>query len=452
MNMLLIAQLLALHRRLRQRDSWTREQLSAHQAASLQRLRAHAYANSPFFHRFHAGLHAAPLRELPVLTKAQVMEHFDELATDRRIRRIDVERHVANLREDERYLDRYWVVATSGSTGRRGLFLFDRSAWLGVLATFARAHDWTGMRAGLGHRMRTAEIASSTPWHMSARVGSVLRAWQPTLRLDAGQRPEELAARIDAWQPDVLVAYPSIARALAEAQTAGTLDVAPRAIFTSAELLTDETRRVIEGAWGERVFNQYAATETGNIAGECEQHAGLHVIEDLMILEVVDGDNRPVAPGTYGDKLLATVLFNRSQPLIRYELSDRVRLAAAPCSCGRPYVLIDGIEGRAEEVLRFAGARGGEVAVNPHVFHRVMDAAPVRGWQVVQESDRLDVLLSGGRDDGVNAALSAALGRELTAQGIVVPPIRVRNVPEIPRGATGKVLLIASHVSQGQQR
>ncbi len=378
MNMPLIAQLLALHRRLRQRDSWTREQLSAHQAASLQRLRAHAYANSPFFQRFHAGLHAAPLRELPVLTKAQVMEHFDELATDRRIRRVDIERHVSNLRKDERCLDRYWVTATSGSTGRRGLFLFDRSAWLGVLATFARAP--------------------------------------------------------------------------AEAQIAGTLDVAPSAIFTSAELLTDETRRTIEAAWGKRMFDQYAATETGNIAGECEQHAGLHVIEDLMILEVVDGDNRPVAPGTYGDKLLATVLFNRSQPLIRYELSDRVRLAAAPCSCGRPYVLIDGIEGRAEEVLRFAGARGGEVAVNPHVFHRVMDAAPVRGWQVVQESDRLDVLLSGGRDDGVNAALSAALGRELTAQGIVVPPIRVRNVPEIPRGATGKVLLIASHVSQGQQR
>lgn len=224
MNMPLIAQLLALHRRLRQRDSWTREQLSAHQAASLQRLRAHAYANSPFFQRFHAGLHAAPLRELPVLTKAQVMEHFDELATDRRIRRVDIERHVSNLRKDERCLDRYWVTATSGSTGRRGLFLFDRSAWLGVLATFARA--------------------------------------------------------------------------LAEARIAGTLDVAPSAIFTSAELLTNETRRTIEDAWGKRMFDQYAATETGNIAGECERHAGLHVVEDFVILEEVDRDNRPAPPAS----------------------------------------------------------------------------------------------------------------------------------------------------------
>ena len=451
MNLLLVHQLLSLHRRLRQRDSWTREQLVAHQASSLERLRAYANAHSPFYQRFHAGLRDAPLHELPVLTKTQVMEQFDELVTDRRIRRIDVERHVASLREDERYLDRYWVTATSGSTGRRGLFLYDRSAWLGVLATFVRAHDWTGMRAGLGHRMKTAEIASSTPWHMSARVGSMLRAWQPTVRLDAGQRPDDLMVRIDAWQPEVLIAYPSIARALAEARLAGSIDIAPSTIFTSAELLTDETRQTIEDAWGKRLFNQYAATETGNIAGECERHAGLHVVEDLLILEVVDRDNRPVPPGTYGDKLLVTVLFNRTQPLIRYEMSDSVRLAAAPCPCGRPYVLIDGIQGRAEEMLRFAGERGGEVVVNPHVFHRVMDGAPAAGWQIVQEADGLDVLLAGAHDDAVDAAIATALERELAAQGIVVPPIRIRRAPEIPRGATGKLLLIKSNVRKRER-
>jgi phenylacetate-CoA ligase len=449
-DVLFMLQLLALNRRLRRRDRWTREQLDAHQARSLRRLRAHAYAHSPFYQRFHADLSDRPLDQLPVLTKTQVMEHFDELVTNRAIRRAELENHLANLQGDDRYQDRYWVNATSGSTGQRGIFLFDRSAWLGVLATFARAHDWTGMRTGLLHRMKTAEVASSAPWHMSARVGATIHGWwAPTLRLDAAERPETIVARLDAWQPEMLVAYPSLARILAEAQLAGILRIAPRAILTGAEVLTDETRRIVEDAWGKRLFNQYGATETGNIAGECERHTGLHVLEDLIIVEVVDRDNRPVPADVYGEKVLVTVLFNRTQPLIRYELSDSVRLAKAPCACGRPYVLIDGIQGRAEEVLRLPGVRGGEVAVNPNVFHRVMDTAPVAAWQVVQEPDGLDVLLSGARDDAAVAAVTAALRRELQEQGIVVPPLRVRPVPEIPRGATGKLVLIKSNVRRG---
>jgi hypothetical protein len=56
-------------------------------------------------------------------------------------------------------------------------------------------------------------------------------------------------------------------------------------------------------------------------------------------------------PGVYGDKLLVTSLFNRTQPLIRYELSDSVRLSPVSCPCGRPFALIDDIQGRMEEVL-----------------------------------------------------------------------------------------------------
>jgi len=70
-----------------------------------------------------------------------LMEHFDDLVTDRTIRLEEVEAHVANLRGDEQFLGHYWVSATSGNTGRPGLFLFNRSEWIAVLASFARAHE-----------------------------------------------------------------------------------------------------------------------------------------------------------------------------------------------------------------------------------------------------------------------------------------------------------------------
>ena len=120
MNIGLMLRLLAALRQLRARDGWTRAQLEAYRAEALRRLREHAYAHSPFYREFHRGLTGRPLHELPVLTKATMMERFDDFATDRAISLDAVREHVATVREDERFLDRYWVNATSGSTGRPG--------------------------------------------------------------------------------------------------------------------------------------------------------------------------------------------------------------------------------------------------------------------------------------------------------------------------------------------
>lgn len=445
MNLQVALRVWWLSRRLRQRERWTRPQLEAHQASSLHRLREHAYTHSPFYQRFHRGLTDRPLQELPILTKALLMEHFDELVADPDINLADVDADLPTIRGDERFLGRYWVTATSGTTGRRGLFLFDSPEWATILASFARAHDFTGLKVGITHRMRMAEVASTAPWHMSARAGATLRSWWvPTLRLDASDPVDDLARKLNGWQPEMLVAYPSIARVLAEEQLAGRLHISPRLVFTSGEVLTEETRLRIEDVWGKRLFDQYAATECGLLAAECQYHTGLHLFEDLVIAEAVDEANRPVPPGVYGDKLLITALCSRTQPLIRYELSDSVRLAPSPCRCGRPFALIDGVRGRMEEVLHFAAARGGEIAVQPNVFHRVLDVVPVAGWQVIQKAEGLVVLLSGVRGELSDEKTVESLRRELEAQGVVVPPVRVQRVQAIPRGPTGKAPLVKS--------
>ncbi|HEU5381525.1 MAG TPA: hypothetical protein VFV38_39395, partial [Ktedonobacteraceae bacterium] len=58
-----------------QHESWTRSQLMDYQARALRACRDYAYAHSPFYQRFHSGLMDRPLQELPVLTKAMMMEH-----------------------------------------------------------------------------------------------------------------------------------------------------------------------------------------------------------------------------------------------------------------------------------------------------------------------------------------------------------------------------------------
>jgi phenylacetate-CoA ligase len=450
MSTQIILKVLAQRYRLRQRDRWTRRHLAEYQSRALRLLREHAYARSPFYGRFHKGFTDRSLSDLPVLTKQMVMERFDELVTDPAIRLADVEAHLATLSGgDELFNGRYRAASTSGSTGRRGLFLWDPDEWATVLTSYNRSFDWAGVGAGLTHRTKMAVVSSTTPWHQSARVGaSVHGPWVPTLRLDSGDSLESIVERLNTFQPKALVAYASMAHLLAEEQLAGRLRIAPGFVFASSEVFTEQARRRVEEAWGEKPFEVYAATEPAGIASECEQHRGMHLFEDLVVTEVVDEKNKPLPPGVYGEKVLVTVLFSRTMPLIRYEMSDSVRPASSPyCPCGRPFALIDGIQGREEDVLRFPAESGGQVSVQPIVFHRVMDAVPAGGWQVAQGPEELTVLLSGVRGGFADAALIDSLRRELEAQGAIVPPVEVSRVPTIPRTTVGKAPLIKAHVS-----
>lgn len=446
MDILIMLNLLHALAELRRHERWTRLQLEAHQQASLQRLREQTYANSPFYRKFHKGLEKRPLTELPVLTKSMMMENFDNLVTDRLIHLDDVRAYAARENAGERYLGRYWVNATSGSTGQPGFFLFNRREWTAVLTSFARSHEWAGIKVSLAHRMKMASVASISPWHMSAQVGGTLKSWwMPALRLAASQPLPEIVQLLNEWQPDMLVSYASMAGILAEEQISGRLHIQPHVVYTSSEVLTYETRRRIETVWGHAPFNQYASTEIGGLAAETTSHQGMVLYEDHAIFEVVDDHYRPVPPGEYGEKVLLTVLYNHTQPLIRYELSDSLRLVSEPDYSHMPFARIDDIQGRAEDILHFPASSHGTVAVHPLTFHRIMDTVPATGWQIIQEAGRLKVLISGVRGNFSDTGLISSITDALQAQGVVVPLVVVERVETIPKTVSGKALLVRAY-------
>ncbi len=443
MDPLLLGRVVAMRWGLRARERWTRSELETHCQAAERELRAFAYERSPFYRRFHEGLFDRPLDELPVLTKGTVMERFDELVTDRAVRLADVETHLTSMSGDERFRGRYRVVSTSGTTGVRGIFLSDPVEWATVIASYNRAQEWAGVVASPVRRMRLAVVSTTTAWHQSARVGaSVRNPLVRTLRVNATDPLPSIVARLNEFQPHSLVAYASMHRLLAEEQLGGRLRIAPRAVMSASEVLTDETRRLVEAAWAQRPFNVYAATEPAGIASECQHHAGLHLYEDLVITEVVDEANRPVPPGEFGAKILVTVLFSRTQPLIRYELSDSVRRSDARCPCGRPFRLLDGIQGRSEDILELPALAGGTIRVHPLVFHDVLDRVPAGGWQVVQEGDGLRLLVAGPAPDFDGPAVVAAIRRGVESLGASVSDIVWQEVTAIPRTAVGKAPLV----------
>lgn len=437
-------------RQFEKRCGWARRELEAQQARRLGELRRFAIERSPFYARFHRGLEGAPLDELPILTKAQMMESFDALVTDRDVRLADADGWLRSNAGTELFRGKYVVLSTSGSTGRRGVFLFNEREWIGALANIARPLVWAGVSHGLGRPPRSAMIASRTPWHYSARVTQSLSSrLLPALHLDAAEPVESMVGKLNAWQPEMLAAYPSVLRQLADEQLAGRLKITLRSVATSAEVLTTETRRRVQHAWGVRVYDTYGATEYAPIAAECE-FGNKHLVEDGAIIEIVDEKGRAVPAGTNGEKVLLTVLDRRTQPLVRYEISDVLRLKAGECECGRTFRMVEAIEGRVEEILLFPSRANGaeKISAHPNLFHELLETVPASGWQVVQEASGLTVNLTGLRDGGLCDALEVRIADSLERQGAERPLVRVRPVDVLERGATGKAPLVMLRIRQ----
>ncbi len=424
---------------------WSVERQRRHQQQALAGLRHFVRERSPFYRRFHHGLDDAPLDALPILDKATLMAEFDRVVTDPAIRLADVEAHLAAPAPGRPYLGRYTALSTSGSTGLRGVFVFAPDEWRASLAAIMRPLLWSGAPSPWA-RPRTALIASGAAWHFSARVGASLSTpLLRGLRLDAGLPLAELVARLNDWQPVSMAVYPSILRQLAGEQLAGRLRMPLRHVGTSAELLPDATREQVHEAWGIPVFNTYGATEYAPIATECRE-GSLHLLEDRAIFEIVDDRGRTVPPGESGARLLVTVLDRRTQPLIRYEISDGLRELPGACACGRPFPRLARVEGRVEEALHLPAAGGGAaVDIHPNLVHALLERVPATGWQLRQESpDALTVLLTGQPRDADVTTLQQRLAALLVARGAALPRLDVRWVAELPRGPSGKAPLIVA--------
>jgi phenylacetate-coenzyme A ligase PaaK-like adenylate-forming protein len=282
-----------------------------------------------------------------------------------------------------------------------------------------------------------AIVSSTIPTHQSSIVGATVRnPLVPTLRLDAVDPLPATVSALNRFAPDALVGYASILGELANEQRAGRLRISPRAAFSASEVLTPGIRAACLEAWGAEPYNVYAATETAGIASECIRHH-LHAYDDLVVTETVDEQGSPVAAGETGARLLVTVLASRTQPLIRYELTDRVRFATTPADDLGPFrTLITVVEGRSEDVLILPGREGQAVRVHPNVFHAVLEGAD-GPWQVIAHPDGLEVLVTSDPD-----GLEARLARALAAAGAAPRSLVARRVPDIPRTALGKAPLV----------
>jgi phenylacetate-coenzyme A ligase PaaK-like adenylate-forming protein len=447
----------AIARELLTHTRWSAEQLAAYQRARLKALVRHAVATSPYY-REALGPDApdAGLGELPTLSKATMMERFDDIVTDRRLRLSDLEAHLAGPARAQRfggYSGDYAVLTTSGSTGMRGIFVYSAEMLASGVASLLRAMAIMGLTPST----RTLGIGAPSAMHVSSYLVAGLAAGRPSgaPQVSAAMPIPQLVETLNAFQPEAFPANAGVAALLAEEQLAGRLRIAPRIVACVSEVLTADMRARIRQAWGIEPHELYATTEACVLASTSPRRAGMHLWEDLSIVEVVDAAGRPVPPGVPGHKVLVTNLVNKVHPLIRYEVSDPVTLAGGDDPGGWPFRRIAAVDGRSDDIIDLPAHGGGTVRVHPAHLRAPFASFPdaVR-YQIVHDDNGLSVrvVLRPAAAPGITERLRSALAAQLRRAGAVPPGITVTPVNGIDHegGTAAKFAVVKSLARRGE--
>jgi phenylacetate-CoA ligase len=430
-----LAHAMMLAPRLIERLDWPAERLSAYRTQRLRELVRYAVGRSPWHRGRLAGvdiarLDEASLPELPPMTRADLMDNYDQVLTDERLSLQLVNDYLQAAATGAYLPGGHTAVTSGGSTGQRGVFVYDwqgwATKWLSLFRYLLRA-KWSDPE--LASRPAVAALVMAA--HFTHATAALSRTFSGPdfvhVRFPVTLPADEIVAGLNQAQPDLLVAYPSALHLLSGEARAGRLSIAPRQVLTTAEPLLPEIRAAAEAVWGVRVGNVYSCSEAGGTAVPCGRSRS-HLSEDLLIIEPVDGEGRPVAPGERSAKFYLTNLYNRALPLIRYEITDEVTIVPGPCRCGSAHRRIADVQGRLDDVFVYPGIR-----VHPHLFRSELSReAGVIEYQVRQTpagaaiAVRCTVPVS---LDGLRDRVAAALARS----GLERPQVIVEAVDRLER-------------------
>lgn len=325
------------------------EELQQRQWYRLKKIVAHAYSNCPFYTRFYRSLGISPgdlrfwehFRQLPVLTKKQIRGNAEDM----------VARNIPKSRLISR--------KTSGSTGVSLFFYMDEAGAQWRRACAVRHDRWAGWDIG----EPIAAIWGNPPTKKGFRARLRNRFLHRTRYLDTLHMSEddlETFARNLIARPATLLfghAHSLYLFALF-VRSRGLGGIVPRGIISTAMVLLEKQRSVIESVFQANVFNRYGCEEVSLIASECDFHAGLHVNLDLLVVEVLK-DGRPARPGEVG-QVVVTDLTNYGMPFIRYRVGDTAVISDKKCPCGRGFPLLERVDGRTADYI--LTAEGGLVS------------------------------------------------------------------------------------------
>src|SRR6201993_1747651 len=337
---------------------WDAGRLAAERERRLRELLVWAADRSPFWRERLAGHDLSSFTEsdlpsLPVLTRAEMMAQFDRAVTVPGLTLARVQQHLDQLDGDGYLDDEYRAIITSGYIGTQAVHVY---GWDAFVTFVMQGSRWTGRRGEAPEAVLAQAFATSTR-HESGifHAFSTFESGGPASHGFAGTQPlDEIVDGLNNARPAVqaLQAWPTLMRQLALEAMHGRLTIKPTWVSVAGEVCTPPVREAVRSAWGVEASEFWGCSE-GTYAFPCGVGEGMHVADDLVILEPADADGNVVPYGQPAERLLLTNLFNLTQPLIRYDLVDAVTMTDEPCPCGCAHRRIMSINGRINGVFEY---------------------------------------------------------------------------------------------------
>ncbi|MCI0403310.1 MAG: phenylacetate--CoA ligase family protein, partial [Acidobacteria bacterium] len=321
-----------------------------------------------------------------------------------------------------------------------GVFVWDWESWADLYLSCFRYLIRNRLRSPELARkpLVAATVAADHSAHASSVVPQTFSnpATGVNHRFAVGLPMAQIVAGLNTIQPESLMGYPSALHQLALEAREGRLKVAPRCLYCSGEPLFPETRSLLESTWKVPVINAWGASEAGGMGIQCGRGPGLHLSDDLVIIEPVDTAGRPVPPRVRSAKILVTNLYNPLLPLIRYEITDEITLLEERCPCGSAHRLVADVQGRLDDCFLYHGVG----TVHPHIFRsRLGREANIIEYQVCQ-TDRGASILVRCRGPVDLVRVQRDLEGELRRQGLAHPEVSIAHVDRLERHvASGKL-------------
>jgi phenylacetate-CoA ligase len=388
----------------------------------LHTLIEHATAHVPHYHAF-AG--AKSLADLPVLQKAEIMQHPDSFISTN----CDRQRLVR--------------VTTSGSYGTPMTYYLSPQRHSRKQAELIFYSGWAGFRIGTKH----ANVCSRPK---RALVAFMQNEIPMLVRVVDDEWLDQQLARLRSGKVRALIGHASVLGLLARHSLhAGhaAFEYRLESAIATAELLTDDIRTLVRTAFGCRILSRYAAHELGIIAHECPHCGQYHVNSPSLVVELLAlEDDRPVPSGVLG-RVVVTDLFSHAMPLIRYDTGDLATLAE-PVTKDCPFRMpvIARVQGRRTELVYTTAGEPVHALTILDTIGEVTNGQ-ARQFQFVQEGRRrysIKVVASGA------FSAAASLVDRMKAMLGADAEVSVCCVADIPALDSGKrTCIVNNHERRG---
>jgi len=332
------------------------------QEKKLTRLLHYAYTHSPFYHTLYADhgitdqtIRSTPLHHLPSVDKQMIMDHFDDVLTTKDC----TKQHLLQFLETTPaptalFQNRYHVVHTSGSTGDLGIFITTKREWDYFFPYITRVFPFHFTK------QKSVFFGAIDGHYLGASFSSWLniglsRFFTKSLLLDITKPLQQQIHQLNAYQPQILGGYFTGLKILADQQQQGTLHIQPEVIVNCGECVIPQDQQIIQEVFQAPLMNLYGLAECPILGVGKPDYDGIYLMDDLAIVE------------TDGQHCYLTNLYNYTQPLIRYQLTDMITKTDRHAT-HLPFSIVESIIGRTEQLLWLHTATGEREFIHPIVI------------------------------------------------------------------------------------